>query len=84
MVEFGQEKKTNENITCYDLTIRIHAMVFFVDDYYFDVSSRDFTIPIEMFPIEMFPTEYRVLLGAISSSFQLFCTFVAVFFSQTC
>ncbi len=29
---------------------------------------------------EMFPTEYRALLGAISSSFHLFCTFVAVFF----
>jgi facilitated trehalose transporter len=29
---------------------------------------------------EMFPTQFRSLLGAIASSFQLFCTFVAVYF----
>lgn len=29
---------------------------------------------------EMFPTQFRALLGAISSSFHLFCTFVAVYF----
>ena len=29
---------------------------------------------------EMFPTQFRSLLGAITSSFHLFCTFVAVYF----
>jgi facilitated trehalose transporter len=29
---------------------------------------------------EMFPTKFRSLLGAIASSFHLFCTFVAVYF----